>query len=158
MNFVYGTVEGEGDRVFAKFAGQRVEIDKQRVAERGNLANYKGKEIVIGLRPEGFEAKEAASSDMIVQDRTIDVEVGLVEQLGSEAFIHFEMPSRPVVTPELRELLEDEGTDVDTLGDTTKFTARVDPDLTPKPGSKATLVIDTTTLHFFALDGGLAIV
>ena len=158
MNFVYGTVEAEGDRVFAKFAGQRVEVDKARVAERGSLANFTGKEIVIGLRPEGFEVKEAASSDMIVQDRTIDVEVGLVEQLGSEAFIHFELASRPVVTPELQELLEDEGTDIETLGDKSKFTARVDPDLTPKPSSKATLVVDTTKMHFFDPETGLAII
>ncbi len=157
MNFVYGVVEGEGDQVFATFAGQRVEIDKSRLAERQSLADFKGKEIVIGLRPEGFEVKEAASSDMIVQDRTIDVEVGLVEQLGSEAFIHFELPSPPVLTPALRELLEDEGSDVDSLGDTTKFTARVDPDLTPKPSSKATLVVDTTKMHFFDPDTGLKI-
>ena len=158
MNFIYGTVEGEGDRVHATFAGQKVEIDKSRLAERGGLANFKGKEIVLGLRPEGFEVKEAASSDMIVDGRTVEIEVGLVEQLGSEAFIHFEMNSRPVVTPELQELMEDEGTDIDSLGDTTKFTARVDPDLTPKPGSKATLVVDSTKIHFFDPSTGLAII
>ncbi len=157
MNFVYGTIEAEGDRVFASFAGQRVEVDNERLKERSGLANYKGKEIVIGLRPEGFEAKAAASSDMIVENRTIEIEVGLVEQLGSEAFIHFELPSRPVVTPELQELMEDEGTDVSALGDTTKFTARVDPDVTPKAGTKDTLVVDTSKIHFFDPANGLAI-
>ena len=157
MNFVYGTIEGEGDRVFAKFAGQRVEIDRERLSERSGLADFKGKEIVLGMRPESFESKEAASSDMILEDRTIDVEIGLVEQLGSEAFVHFEMPSRPVVTPELQELMEDEGTDMESLGDETKFTAKVDPDITPQPNSKATLVIDTSKIHFFDPDTGLAI-
>ena len=109
------------------------------------------------MRPESFESKEAASSDMILEDRTIDVEIGLVEQLGSEAFVHFEMPSRPVVTPELQELMEDEGTDMESLGDETKFTAKVDPDITPQPNSKATLVIDTSKIHFFDPDTGLAI-
>jgi multiple sugar transport system ATP-binding protein len=157
MNFVYGTVEGEGDRVFARFAGHRVEIDAGRVAQHASLSGYKGKEIVLGMRPESFELLSAVSSDTVTADRVIEVKVDLTEQLGSEAFVHFEKQSPPVVTPELRELMEDEGTDPEALGSVTKFTGRVDPDHAPRAGESAQLYVDTSRMHFFDKDTGLAI-
>ncbi|MDH4307065.1 MAG: sn-glycerol-3-phosphate ABC transporter ATP-binding protein UgpC [Acidimicrobiia bacterium] len=157
MNFVYGTIEGDGDDVYARFAGQRVRIDRGRLASHGGLADYKGKEIVLGMRPESFEILEAVSSDVDTTSRVMDAKVDLTEQLGSEAFVHFENDSPPVVTPELRELMEDEGTDVDSLGNTTKFTARVDPDHAPRAGDAMKLYVDTGRMHFFDKDTGLAI-
>lgn len=85
------------------------------------------------------------------------IHTDLVEQLGSEAFVHFTKPSPPVITAELRELLEDEGTDPETLGSDTKFTARVDADHAPTPGREATLVVDSMKMHFFDKDTGDAI-
>ena len=97
------------------------------------------------------------SSDVDTAERVVDVQVDLTEQLGSEAFVHFEKDTPPVVTPELRELLEDEGTDVDTLPPITKFTARVDPDHAPRSGDAAQLFVDTSRLHFFDKEHGRAI-
>ncbi len=157
MNFVYGTIEGEGDNVFARFAGHRVIIDKGHLASHASLANYKGKEIVLGIRPEAFEVLPAVSSDVDTTDRVVDVQAELIEMLGSTAYVHFEKDSPPVVTPELRELMEDEGTDVDSLPSITKFTAQVDPDHSPRSGEAAKLYIDTGRLHFFDKDTGTAI-
>jgi multiple sugar transport system ATP-binding protein len=154
MNFVYGTVEGDGGGVYARFSGGRVLIDPARLAQHHNLANYKGKEVVLGFRPETFEVLAATSSDTLTADRTMDIQVGLCEQLGSEAYVHFETESPPVVTPELRELMEDEGTDPEALGSTTKFTARIDPDHAPQAGQAVTLYVDTSRIHFFDKDTG----
>ena len=155
MNFAYGTIEGEGDRVFASFCGERVEIDRTRLAERPGLADYKGKEIVIGMRPESFEILDAASSDVVTDNRTITVETQIVEQLGSEAFVHFTKPYPPVMTEDLREAMEGSEDEVHTTE--TKFTARVHPDYAPKPLTNATLVVDTSKLHFFDKETGAAI-
>ncbi|HUO45949.1 MAG TPA: sn-glycerol-3-phosphate ABC transporter ATP-binding protein UgpC [Acidimicrobiia bacterium] len=155
MNFVYGTVEGEGDNLFAVFAGERVRIDPQRAANCRDLPSYAGKEIVIGVRPEAFEVVSAvAGADA---DYTIAVKADLVEQLGSEAYVHFLKQSPPVITPDIQELLADQGTDPATLGSDTKFTARVDPDHAPRSGEEAKLVVDTSKLHFFDKDTGMAI-
>ena len=155
MNFVYGSISGEGDQVFVNFADGKVRISQARLAERPGLANYKGREIVIGIRPESFEILAAAGGD--TAGRTISIHTDLVEQLGSEAFVHFAKASPPVITAELRELLEDEGTDPETLGSDTKFTARVDADHAPKPGQEATLVVDSMKMHFFDKETGDAI-
>ncbi|MDH3517679.1 MAG: hypothetical protein OEM66_01990, partial [Acidimicrobiia bacterium] len=146
---------GEGDQVFVNFADGKVRISQARLAERPGLANYKGREIVIGIRPESFEILAAAGGD--TAGRTISIHTDLVEQLGSEAFVHFAKASPPVITAELRELLEDEGTDPETLGSDTKFTARVDADHAPKPGQEATLVVDSMKMHFFDKETGDAI-
>ena len=155
MNFIYGTLEGEGDDVYANLGGDKVKLDRTAVAEKTGLADYKGKEIVVGIRPEMFELVAAVPS--ADPQQTISVKVGLVEQLGSEAYIHFVKPSPPVVTPDIRELLADQGTDAASLGEETKFTARVDPDYVPKPGDEAKLVVETEKLHFFDKETGDAI-
>jgi len=155
MNFVYGKIEGDGDRVYVSFAGDRVKVDPSVVANRKSLADYKGKEVVIGIRPEAFEV--VASVPNADPEQTINVKVGLVEQLGSEAFVHFLKPSPPVITLDIRELLADQGTDPATLGDETKFTARVDPDHAPRNGEETKLVLETSKLHFFDKETGEAI-
>jgi multiple sugar transport system ATP-binding protein len=155
MNFVYGKVEGAGDDLYISFAGDRVKIDPTVVGNRKSLADYSGKEVVIGIRPEAFELVAAVPN--ADPNQTINITVGLVEQLGSEAFIHFLKPSPPVITPDIRELLADQGTDPATLGNETKFTARVDPDFAPRNGEEAKLVIETGKLHFFDKETGEAI-
>ncbi len=155
MNFVYGRLEGEGDRVYAAFAGHRLLVDPRDIERHPHLSEYVGRELVIGIRPESFEILEAWAGP--TEERTIEVDVELVEQLGSEAFVHFEQDSPPVVTPDIQELLEDQGSDATALGKTTTFTARVNPDFAPKPLTKATLVVDTSKLHFFDKETGAAI-
>jgi multiple sugar transport system ATP-binding protein len=155
MNFVYGQVEGAGDQLYVSFAGDRVKIDPNVVANRKSLADYTGKEVVIGIRPEAFELVAAVPN--ADPEQTINIKVGLVEQLGSEAYVHFLKPSPPVITPDIRELLADQGTDPTTLGNETKFTARVDPDFAPRNGEEAKLVIETGKLHFFDKETGDAI-
>jgi multiple sugar transport system ATP-binding protein len=155
MNFVYGKVEGDGDNVYISFAGDRLKIDPNTAAARKSLSNYKGKEVVIGIRPEAFEV--VAAMPNADPEQTMNIKVGLVEQLGSEAYVHFLKPSPPVITPDIRELLADQGTDPATLGDETKFTARVDPDFAPRNGEDAKLVVETSKLHFFDKETGEAI-
>jgi multiple sugar transport system ATP-binding protein len=155
MNFIYGTLEGEGDNVYASLGGDKIKLDRTALAEKTGLVNYKGKEIVVGVRPEMFEVVAARpGSD---PDQTISVKVDLVEQLGSEAFIHFTKSSPPVITPDIRELMHDQGTDPASLGNETKFTARVDPDYAPKAGEEAKLVVESQKLHFFDKETGDAI-
>ncbi|MGH8923939.1 MAG: ABC transporter ATP-binding protein, partial [Acidimicrobiia bacterium] len=107
------------------------------------------------VRPEMFEL--VAARPGADPQQTISVKVDLVEQLGSEAFVHFQRNSPPVITPDIRELLQDQGTDPASLGEETKFTARVDPDFAPKPGEETKLVVETQKLHFFDKETGEAI-
>jgi len=153
MNFVYGTLQGEGDAVFASFGGQRLRIAPELLAHRPGLTEYAGKDIVIGLRPEIFFNAEPTTPD----DQSLPATVVIIEQLGSEAYVHFDVEVPPVVTPDIQELLADQGQDPSVLGDLTKFTAKVDPDRAPKMDDQIRLSVDTTKLHFFDRATGSAI-
>ena len=156
MNFIYGTIAPEGGSTYVTLGEVRLRVDQSTLDARPGLVGYAGKEIVVGIRPEAFEMKQAMESEFDDQ-RVMSINVDLVEQLGSEAFIHFEQPLPPVITPDIQELLADQGSDASVLGDTTAFTARVNPDFAPKTGDHAELVVETSKLHFFDKESGAAI-
>jgi multiple sugar transport system ATP-binding protein len=63
--------------------------------------------------------------------------------------VHFTIHQPPVITPDIEELLLDAGTDSSSLGDDSKFTARVSPDVSVDNFATVKLVVDTAKLHFF---------
>jgi len=156
MNFAPGRVEGENGEVAVVFGKDRLVLDPKLLADRAGLAAYKGKEVVIGIRPEAFELASILPADTIA-GRTLSIDIDLVEQLGSEAFVHFTMPFAPVSTAALDELVDDEGGDSSAAADTTKFTARINPDAAPSNGETTTLAVDTRKMHFFDKTTGDAI-
>ena len=152
MNLVYADLADSGDGLSVSFGDSVLRLDSQNVAARPGLTAYAGKQIVLGIRPEAFEAAAAIGAE-----GDVPVKVSLVEQLGSEAFVHFAYDSRPVVTEDIRELLADEGADESTLGDTTRFVARINPDFAPALGDDIRLAVDTAKLHFFDPESSQAI-
>ena len=153
MNFVYGTVESEGESVYVKFGNDRLRLDQALLKEKPHLADHAGQDLIVGLRPEYFELADALKHDFD-EERTMTASAELVEQLGSEAFFHFHLDTPPVVTPDIAELLEDEGSDPSVLGDQTKIVARVDPDKVPAEHQPVKLVVETDKLHFFDKETG----
>ena len=151
MNFVYATVGADGATTRLDFGDHSLAVDSGALPD--GLAQRSGREIVVGVRPEAFEIRSAAGSG----GSAMTVTASLVEQLGSEAYVHFSVPVRPVVTADIEALLAEEGTDAGALGDETKFTARVNPDHAPRVGQSAELVVDTNKLHFFDQETGDAL-
>ena len=151
MNFVYATVEtsskgssltfGE-DKIFVKDAPE-------------SLKEYEGKEIVLGIRPEAFEDSVYANKKEFSEE--INIDVSLLEQLGSDTYIHFYKDINPVQTEAIEEILADEGEDISVLGTQTKFIARINPNATIEEGKNITLSINPSKLHFFNPETGLSI-
>jgi multiple sugar transport system ATP-binding protein len=69
--------------------------------------------------------------------------------LGADTYIHFSVDRRPVVTPDIEELLADSGQDAASLGATTNFIARVSPDVRVQHGDTVALTVDCERLLFF---------
>jgi multiple sugar transport system ATP-binding protein len=145
MNFIGGKLTRiEGSTPALTYGNETLAL--RRVPE-----HFSEGEIVVGIRPEAFEVVGEGEE---TEGRVVEAEAELVEQLGSDAFVHFELPVKPVITPDIRELLEDQGADESTLGDTTKMVARVDPHRAPRNGEKVRLVVDTEKVHFFDRESG----
>jgi multiple sugar transport system ATP-binding protein len=149
MNLVYGVLSRDGDGYRVEFADHAITVSQISIDRHPGIDDYLGKRIVVGIRPGSFEDARVAGD---YPDRTITVMTDVNELLGSESYVHFLIDSEPVVTPDIEELLADSGQDASSLGDRTKFTARVSPDVAVPDGGSVDLVIDTEKLHFFDED------
>jgi multiple sugar transport system ATP-binding protein len=149
MNMVYGTLKESGDSTWLEFGGHRVYVEVAALHAHPGIEDYYGKEIVVGMRPGTFEDARVVGE---VGDRSIRVKTNVNELLGSESYVHFAVDSPPVITPDIEELLADSGTDPGSLGDQSRFTARVSPDVPVPDNSEIDLIIDTSKLHFFDID------
>ena len=152
MNFVYADVKISGKKAELSFAGETINCDGESAKK---LEKMDGEQIVLGIRPEAFEdsiyAKDSEYSE------SIDIKVTLLEQLGSDSYIHFYKDIKPVQTEAIEEILADEGEDISVLGDETKFIARINHNSTVKEGEEIKLSIDSSKLHFFDPSTGNAL-
>jgi len=147
MNFVYVTLESDGAGGLAtSFGGEKLALGRDLLEANKTIANYVGKEVVMGVRPASFEDARVKSD---IVGHSFEVELQVVEVLGSETFAHFDLPVRPVVTPDIEELLADSGADASTLGQSTRITARISSDVMVRAGERITVVVDNNKLHFF---------
>ena len=92
---------------------------------------------------------------------TIDVQVEVTEELGSEVNVLFTLDAPPVDTEDTRAMAEDEGGDlqIPLMVDAGRVacTARVDARSRCKQGEMLRLAVDTSRLYFFDSESGEAI-
>ncbi|HXK14037.1 MAG TPA: sn-glycerol-3-phosphate ABC transporter ATP-binding protein UgpC [Gaiellaceae bacterium] len=100
---------------------------------------------VLGIRPESFE--DAAFAPGLP---TIEVEVSVVEELGSDAHIFFQVDAPPITA----EVLESASDGALLPSNQALFTARVDARCTARVGDKLRLAVDPARFHFFDPDTG----
>ena len=152
MNFVYANVGVNKSSIQLIFGNDQIEYNGEKLRE---LKAFENKEIVMGIRPEAFEDGNYANASEFSE--SIKVSVSLLEQLGSDSYIHFYKDIKPVQTEAIEEILADEGEDISVLGDNTKFIARINPNSTVVEGKEIELKIDPSKLHFFNPETGDAI-
>ena len=152
MNFVYANVGVNKSSIQLNFGNDQIEYKGEKL---GELKAFENKEIVMGIRPEAFEDGNYANPTEFSE--SIKVSVSLLEQLGSDSYIHFYKDIKPVQTEAIEEILADEGEDISVLGDNTKFIARINPNSTVVEGKEIELKIDPSKLHFFDPETGDAV-
>ena len=152
MNFVYANIGVKNSSIQLSFGNDQIYYNGEKLDE---LKAFENKEIVMGIRPEAFEDGNYANESEFSQ--SIKVSVSLLEQLGSDSYIHFYKDIKPVQTEAIEEILADDGEDISILGDNTKFIARINPNSTVVEGEEIELKIDPSKLHFFNPDTGDAI-
>ena len=152
MNMVYGTLNREDDGVWLSFASHKIRVGQAAIDNHPGIEEHFGNQLVIGIRPGAFEDARAVETQN--PDKTIRVTTDVNELLGSESYVHFMLDTPPVITPDIEELLADSGTEPESLGNESKFTARVSADVSVPDGSDVDLVVDTEKLHFFEVESG----
>ena len=152
MNFVYANVGVNKNSIKLNFGNDHIDYKGDKLEK---LKAFENKEIVMGIRPEAFEDGNYANTSEYSE--SIKVSVSLLEQLGSDSYIHFYKDIKPVQTEAIEEILADEGEDISVLGDNTKFIARINPNSAVNEGEEIELKIDPSKLHFFDPETGDAL-
>ena len=149
MNFVYTKIKSTKDSIELNFGDNQITY---RDEKKEKLKSFENKEIVLGIRPEAFEDGHFANQSDYSE--SIKIKVSLLEQLGSDSYVHFYKDIKPVQTEAIEEILADEGEDITVLGDKTKFIARINPNSTVTEGEEIELKINPSKLHFFDPESG----
>ncbi len=103
------------------------------------------------MRPEHFEdARYAADLEHALK---FDIEVDVVEEMGSELYAFFSVKSEALHSDDLDDLAEDAG--ATSLGEKGKSeaVARLSAESDAEAGSKTQLVLDTDKITLFDPDG-----
>ncbi|NUT54402.1 MAG: sn-glycerol-3-phosphate ABC transporter ATP-binding protein UgpC [Thermoleophilia bacterium] len=142
MNMLETDVGGDA----VGLGGTSIPLDRERrprFAEDGRA--------VVGIRPEAFEDAAFAAAGL----PRVDVKVEVIEELGSDAHLFFQLPGTKAVVVE-EAMQDDEGEDANLLADTddTLFTARVDARTKARVGGTITLAVDPSRFYFFSPDTG----
>jgi multiple sugar transport system ATP-binding protein len=156
MNLLEADVEREGDRLALTLGSQRLMLDD---GVPRALAEYAGRRIILGIRPEGLEDAAVEHGD---DDREhLKAKVELREALGSEIVLHLHIDAFRAQTDETRELAREMGDELTASGTGegagATIVARVDRRSRAKEGDEVRLVVDSDALHFFDVETSLGI-
>ena len=147
MNFMPARIEG--GTVHLPFGQAELPAETRRRLESGN---GKARDVIAGVRPEHFEdAHVAGDGHAGLRFRT---KVDVLESMGSELFVYFHVEGQ-TQSAELAELAEDAGlSDLPGAEDASQVVARLAPESSAAQGAEIDLVLDTSRIQLFDVEGG----
>ena len=162
MNFIMARLEKQNGGHEVVFGGTRLSLTQEeigRAKERGyDPEAFTGKDVILGIRPEHLEDAETEAAEAIGGAQganTMDVEPQVIESMGSEKYLYFEVPREQAAhLDSLDEMTDDEtsedgngGGSADESGDL--MVARVAAESNAKEGEKRRVVIDGSKVQLF---------
>jgi multiple sugar transport system ATP-binding protein len=147
MNFMPARVQGDSVKLPIGDVPLSGEV-RQRLGSAGE-----GRQVVAGIRPESFEDASLVG-DARDRGTTFRAKIEVVESMGSELYVYFDIESEGIDSDQLAELAEDAGASEVPGGGTGQVVARLDPASQAKEGEEAELWVDATKLHLFDPQSG----
>jgi multiple sugar transport system ATP-binding protein len=149
MNFLPGHLEGDTVKLpFGETAlPDRLRQRLQREPGQG------ARDVIVGIRPEHFEdaAVDAEATDRMKFRTRVDV----VESMGSELYVYFDVEAGEMDSAELQELAADAGMeDLPSHGGGQQVVARLSAESQAKPGSEVELTVETSQIKLFDAGNG----
>ena len=141
MNLVEATVSGD----VVSFAGWELPLDPVRRPARDGR-------VILGIRPESFE--DASLSDPALS--SVEVEVAVLEELGSDSHVIFAIDAPRVEAEDLKAAADNEEEAL-IAGDHAVWNARVQSKTAARVGARMRLAVDASHLYFFDPDSGASL-
>ena len=156
MNFVNAELVRD-DGAAVTFAGYKLPVPADVLENKPGLADYLGKQVILGIRPSDFEDATLGNASRGM----MRVTAGVTEELGSEIMVIFTIDAPHVEHASLAqaaEVSDDEDEAAAALvGGKSLWTARVSKESRVKNGAPLELAVDTRYLQFFDPASGLSI-
>ena len=134
MNFINGTLQREKnskDIYFTFNEGFTLKVPDSK-NEDGELEEYIGKEVILGIRPELIHDEERYLE--MFADSTIDAKVDVTELMGAEIFLYLSMGEETATT------------------EVTNLVSRVSSRCKARTGDDIKMAIDMSRVHIFDKD------
>jgi multiple sugar transport system ATP-binding protein len=156
MNFLPGRLEG--DTVTTPIGDMQLPDKVRSRLQRNGDKGGGGRDVVVGMRPEHFE--DAAIEEHDLPNRTrFRVKADVVESMGSEKYMYFDVAAQELHTAELDELAADAGMeDLPSHGGGQQIVARLSAESPVCPGDEIELSLDTSQIKLFATEDGRSLV
>jgi multiple sugar transport system ATP-binding protein len=142
MNLVEARLSGDS----VSFGGFTIPLDRERrprFAEDGR--------VIVGIRPEAFEDAKFAAGGL----PQVEVEVDVLEELGSDSHIFFPVEAEQVVVEDaIADNPEDDATILAEGKDRALMIARVDARTDARVGGSVRLAVEPSRLYFFSPETG----
>ena len=129
MNFINGTLVKKEEGVYFEFQNVSLKLPEEK-ANAEELAEYIGKEVVVGLRPEAIS--DDASAVAANPEYSFEVNVDVTELMGAEIYLYISVGD-PEEEP-------------------TSLIARVSSRSQSRAGDKIQIAVDMSRLHIFDKD------
>jgi multiple sugar transport system ATP-binding protein len=149
MNFLPGRLEG--DVVKTPIGDLTLPAQLRSALQRGEGG---ARDVIVGIRPEQFE-DAAVEQDEHADRHKFRAKVDVVESMGSELYVYFDIEAPEVDSADLSELAADSGMeDLPSHGEGQQIVARLSAESRASPGSDIEMSLDTSALKLFAADSG----
>jgi multiple sugar transport system ATP-binding protein len=141
------------------FAGYKLAVPPEVIEAKQGLADYFGKQVILGIRPSDFEDASRSGHSQWVP---MQITTGITEELGTEIHVIFTIDAPPVEHASLTKAADVSDGDHDESvaalsGGKSVWTARVSPRSQVRPGQAFELRVDTSNFKFFDPTSGLSI-
>ena len=150
MNLFQSTLRRDDRGLHISFGPQSLKLDHDFMQQLPRLRDYPAGPITVGIRPEGFALAPGADAE-----HSVDVDVKVVEMLGSETLAYFVAPVESASDADVRDRAQasDEEESILAEAGTTVMCARLVPPVSIPDGAHIRLTINTNRLYFFDADG-----
>jgi multiple sugar transport system ATP-binding protein len=135
----------------ASFGGDAVLLGDASISlDRARKPQFAGVRVILGIRPEAFEDAAFAAPGL----PQMDVQVEVVEELGSDAYVFFEVDAETVTVEEAITTEDEEASLLAERAGRSLFAARVDPRTEAQVGQSIRLAVDPSRFYFFDPESG----
>ncbi|MGI8648766.1 MAG: ABC transporter ATP-binding protein [Rubrobacter sp.] len=161
MNFIRARLERENGGLVATFGPTKIPVGREligRAKETGkDPESFAGKEVILGIRPEHIEDASVEEAPEVANGNTMEVEPQVIESMGSEKYVYFEVPGEGQTMPSPSASGNPDSGPDDEVDFGQMLVARVSAASGARLGHDSRLVIDASKVRLFDAESEQAI-